>query len=268
MPDQSNALPPSTVDHDAAGSRGQGVGAAVLTCATWNIHRACGADGRFDPDRVLRVIADDARLGGADVLVLQEAEAERRPFAGFPALASLSSRTGLHSVHTVPDRRWGPASQGFLGTLVFLRPPLVAEQVTLVDLPGFYPRGAVLVEVQGAARPFHLLAAHLSLSQPLRVVQMRTLAQLLNRRAALPLVLVGDLNEWRPWGGLALSARVAGRRLLGPVRATFPARAAILPLDRILSDRDGWVRDVLAIRTAAVRAASDHLPLTARLVLS
>ena len=83
----------------------------------------------------------------------------------------------------------------------------------------------------------------------------------------MPTVLLGDLNEWRPWGGLALSRRIAGRHLTGPARATFPARLPLLPLDRILCDVPGAVAQARAIATPEVRAASDHLPLAARLTL-
>jgi len=239
----------------------------ALACATWNIHRARNAGGRHDPGNILALIAADARLGGADILSLQEAEGERHPYAGFPALADLPGRTGLRSVHVPQGSRWGPESQGFLGTILFLRPPLIAHSVAVIDLPGYYPRGAVLADVSGGPVPFRVVTTHLSLSQPLRIVQMRTLAQALNRRTPMPLVLIGDLNEWRPWGGWAFCARVAGRRLHGITRASFPARAPFLPLDRILCDVAGAVRGTAALTGPAFRAASDHLPLTARLIL-
>lgn len=242
-------------------------GAQGLGCATWNIHRARDARGHVDPQRILRLIADDQRLGGADILSLHEAEGEEAPFAGFPPLANMHAATGLHSVHRDAASRWGPASQGFLGTILMLRPPLVAARVQVVDLPGHYPRGAVVADVTGGAVPFRVVATHLSLLQALRIVQMRTLAQVLNRLPPLPLLLMGDLNEWRPWGGLALHARVAGRRLHGAACRTFPARLPLLALDRILCDVPGAVRGTTALRDAPYRTASDHLPLTARLVL-
>lgn len=238
-----------------------------LSCATWNIHRARGADGQHDPERIARLIALDSRLGGSDILSLHEAEGEQHPYAGFPALASLAARTGHRSVHVEPSSRWGADSQGFIGNILFLRPPLMAQEVAMIDLPGHYPRGAVLVDVTGGAVPFRIVATHLSLIQPLRIVQMRTVAQALDRRAPMPLVVIGDLNEWRPWGGWALSARIAGRRLHGHARATFPARAPFLPLDRILSDVPGAVHDTMVLRDDVFRTASDHLPLTARLTL-
>ena len=237
-----------------------------LACATWNIHRTRGADGRTDPARVLAAILGTPALGQADILALQEAEEECPPHAGFPALADLPAQTGLCPVHDKASR-WGEASQGFLGTILYLRPPLVAAHVAVLDLPGVCARGAVVAEVLGAPRPFRVVATHLSLSQALRIVQMRTIAQHLARRPAMATVLIGDLNEWRPWGGLALLPRIAGRRLTGPAVATFPARLPLLPLDRILCDVRGAVTGARAIATPAVRAASDHLPLAAALSL-
>jgi endonuclease/exonuclease/phosphatase family metal-dependent hydrolase len=242
-------------------------GTRRFDCATWNIHRAHAAHGQFDPQRITRLIAADCRLGGADVFSLHEAEGEQQPFAGFPALACLYAKTGLRSVHVDDSTRWGAESQGFIGTILMLRAPLVAAKVQVVDLPGYYPRGAVLADVKGGPVPFRVVATHLSLTQPLRILQMRTLAQVLNRLPALPLVLMGDLNEWRPWGGWALHERVVGRRLHGAARATFPARAPLLPLDRILCDVPGAVQDSMALRDKVYRTASDHLPLVARLVL-
>lgn len=241
--------------------------ARSFACATWNVHRGRGQDGRVDPARVRDAILATPALARADILALQEAEEACPPYAGLAALADLPDRTGLCSVHGAPGARWGAQSQGFMGTILFLRPPLTATGVVVIDLPGVCPRGAVIAEVLGGGRPFRVVATHLSLSQPLRIVQMRTLAQHLARRAAMPTVLLGDLNEWRPWGGLALSRRIAGRHLTGPARATFPARLPLLPLDRILCDVPGAVAQARAIATPEVRAASDHLPLAARLTL-
>jgi endonuclease/exonuclease/phosphatase family metal-dependent hydrolase len=238
-----------------------------LGLATWNIHRTRDAQGRCDARRIVRLIAGDARLGGADILSLHEAEQEQPPYAGFPELAALGAATGLHSVHAQAGTRWGADSQGFLGTILMLRAPLAADRVHLVDLPGHYPRGAVVADVTGGPVPFRVVATHLSLLQALRMVQMRTLAQLLHRLPPLPLVVMGDLNEWRPWGGWALHRRIAGRPLHGTACATFPARAALLPLDRILCDQPHALHGTTALRDAPYRLASDHLPLIARLSL-
>lgn len=255
------------MDHEISVNGDAGAEDGGIACASWNIHRARGADGRVDPGRILAAIRATPDLARADILTLQEAEGECPPYPGFAALADLPAQTGLRSVHGDPETRWGAPSQGFIGTILYLRPPLLATYVAVLDLPGVCPRGAVVAEVQGGPRPFRVVATHLSLSQALRIVQMRTLAQHLARRQAMVTLLMGDLNEWRPWGGLALSPRVAGRHFIGPARATFPARRPVLPLDRILCDLPGAVTGARAIATPEVRAASDHLPLVATLTL-
>ncbi len=240
---------------------------AALAIATWNLHRARGADGRVDPARVAAAITGAPALAGADVLVLTEAEAETPPHARLLHLPAIEAATGLRAGHA-EAMRWGPESDGFLGTILMLRPPLVLAWGAVVDLPGVYPRAAVVAEVGGLGAPLRIVATHLSLVQVLRMAQMRTLAQALARRPAMTTILVGDLNEWRPWGGLAFGRRVAGRGFTGPARATFPARLPLLPLDRIMADRPGMITEARALRGRAFVDASDHLPLVARITLS
>lgn len=240
--------------------------ACRLALATWNIHRARGADGRVDPARVARVLSGDPGFAALDVLALQEADEECRPHRGVLDLGAVQAGTGLIHAQTDAALRWGADSHGFLGSVLFLRPELEVRQADVIDLPGHCHRGAVAVQVQVGGRLLRLVTAHLSLGQPLRIVQMRIIGQYLARRPAMPTVLLGDLNEWRPWGGLALSRLVTGRRWSGPARATFPARRAVLPLDRILVD-GARVEGVRVLDSAAVRAASDHLGLRGTAVL-
>jgi endonuclease/exonuclease/phosphatase family metal-dependent hydrolase len=112
-----------------------------------------------------------------------------------------------------------------------------------------------------------VVATHLSLGQPLRVAQMRVIGQYLDRRPDMPTIVMGDLNEWRPWGGAALSPRLLGRRLAGPAPATFPVGRPLLPLDRILAAAPARVRAVRVLDGALTRAASDHRPLAAEVAL-
>jgi endonuclease/exonuclease/phosphatase family metal-dependent hydrolase len=94
---------------------------------------------------------------------------------------------------------------------------------------------------------------------------MRTIGQHLFRRSRRPTVLMGDLNEWRPWGGLALSEAVLGMRLAGQAPLTFPAARPVLPLDRILASRPARVLGARVIDSPGIRAASDHRPLAAEI---
>jgi len=234
-----------------------------LTCATWNVHRGRGPDGRVDPARITEAVARHFGAGTLDVLALQEADAERPPHAGLLDVARLERITGLTHAQDAPHQRWGAGSAGFLGTVVFLHPRLRPLHTELIDLPGHCPRGAVAIEASASGRSLRIVSAHLSLSQPLRLVQMRIVGQYLRRRPGMQTILLGDLNEWRPWGGLMFSPRVAGVRLRGPARRTFPSVRPLLPLDRILTDPPGRVTRAEVLRERAFAVASDHLPLVA-----
>ena len=242
-------------------------GETRLSCVSWNIHRARGNDGVVDSARTLDVLGTEVCPPGADALVLQEADAERPPHDGLLELAALEAATGLRSVHGDACHRWGASSLGFLGTVVLLHPRATLDAVALVDLPGRCHRGAVVVDFTLRGKALRLVGTHLSLSQALRVVQMRTIAQHLFRRAARPALLCGDLNEWRHWGGLALSRRVTGLALQGPAPATFPVRRPALPLDRVLVTPPGRVVGARALDGPGIRAASDHRPLAAEVML-
>ncbi len=243
-------------DPDAARSYG---------CATWNIHRARGADGQVDPARIKQVIERDIAPTQPDILALQEADEEDPPHEGFLDLEHIQGTTGLRWLHDSPETRWGSQSHGFLGTILFLHPDFVIENLALVDLPGHYPRGAVVAETRRDGQDLRIIATHLSLAQWLRALQMRTLGQHVARRPRMRTLLLGDLNEWRPWGGLALSRRFFGSDLRGGAVASFPARRALLPLDRILIDGAEPPSGLRALDSQQIRAASDHRPLTARI---
>lgn len=233
----------------------------TLRCATWNVHRAKGRDGRFDPHRVVAAIGCALLPFAGDVLALQEADGEARPHASLFAVNQISDLTGLRYQHDTPALRWGPQSDGFLGTILFLHPRFVRSHADVIDLPGHCHRGAISVETRVEGRNCRIMSTHLSLSQPLRILQMRILGQYLRRRPKMQTILLGDLNEWRPWHGLAFAPRVVGTRLRGAAARTFPSALPLLPLDRILTDAPGRVMDVRAIDTPETNMASDHRPL-------
>ncbi len=241
-------------------------GDASLDCVTWNIHRARGGDGKVDADRIARVLASEVVAHRPCLLSLHEADGETPPHAGLLDLARIEAETGLRAL---PDEtlRWSPSSHGFLGTILFLRAGIEVLDRRIVDLPGRCHRGAVVVDAATEGRRFRVVATHLSLSQMLRAVQMRVIGQLLFRLPPMQTILMGDLNEWRPWGGLAFSPALVGRRFHGTARATFPVSRPILPLDRILSDVPGSVTDTTVLQGPGILAASDHRPLRARVTL-
>lgn len=242
--------------------------AATVAAVSWNIHRGRGNDGRVDPDRVLRTLREEVcPSGSAHILGLQEADDECAPHAGILDIPAVEAATGLRYVHDQPHLRWGSHSHGFLGTILFLPPHWPITHADVIDLPGHCHRGAVAVEVLRDGQPLRILCTHLSLAQPLRIAQMRIMGQYLFRRPKMRTVLMGDLNEWRPWGGLAFLRRLTGLHLTGPRRASFPVTRPVLALDRILCDKPDAVQRLDVLDGPGIRTASDHRPIRAELAL-
>jgi endonuclease/exonuclease/phosphatase family metal-dependent hydrolase len=238
-----------------------------LSCVSWNVHRGRGADGIIDPTRTAAVLCEEVCNPETEVLVLQEADEEQSPHRGFLDIGGIEDRTGLRYIHTNIQHRWGQQSHGFLGVVCFIHPSIRVEAVQVLDMPGHCHRGAVILELRKGSQPIRLIGTHLSLFQAFRIAQMRTLGQHLFRHSAKPTVLCGDLNEWRPWGGFALSKWVLGAEFSGPARPTFPVQRPFLPLDRFLSADGAKVERTVVLNGSGIRAASDHRALSARINL-
>lgn len=239
-----------------------------IECMTWNVHRCRGRDGVVDHVRTSDAIVELVLARSFDIVVLTEADGERHPYDALLDLDRVTAASGLTSAHADAYLRWGDASHGFLGTVVLHAPHLELLGGHLLDLPGQYPRGATILAFRCNDHVFRLVATHLSLGQALRAVQMRAIGQYLARHDDLPTLLVGDLNEWRPWGGLAFSQTVAGERFRGPVRRSFPATLPLLPLDRVMAAGSARVVDATTLSSPQLRRTSDHLPLRARVTFS
>ena len=241
---------------------------AEFSCISWNIHRCRGNDGRVDPARTVDVLASELWRDGIDALILQEADAEAAPQAGLLDIARVERVTGLDYTHRARRHRWSVESHGFLGNILFLHPSITLRSMALVDLPGLCHRGAIVAELERDGQRFRLIATHLGLSQGLRLVQLRTIGQHIARHDAMPTVLVGDLNEWRWWGGAALWPGLVGQRFEGPAKASFPAGRPLLPLDRALACARARVIATEVLDGPGIRMASDHRPLVAHVSLT
>jgi endonuclease/exonuclease/phosphatase family metal-dependent hydrolase len=233
---------------------------------SWNLHGMRGADGRRDPERIARVIADVA----PDVAGLQEVGLPLEPGALADPAQLLAGLTGLRGAFgpTVNDRL------GFAyGNAVLSRHPILAVRNYDLSVHGREPRGCVRVDVELSAARLHFFAAHLGLHWRER---RRQAAQLLSadilRDAALayPLVLVGDFNSF---SNRSAVPRWLRRQLVDcAIQArneapTFPSRFPLLRLDHCYVGAALGVLAVRVLRTPEVRRASDHLPLVVELEL-
>lgn len=236
---------------------------STVECMTWNVHRCRGRDGLVDPGRTVGAIIDLIHQSPVDLVVLTEADRETPPYDAIIDLERITATTDLTSAHSDVTLRWGQGSHGFLGTIVLHSSRLELVGGHLLDLPGRYPRGATILKFRIASHVFRVVATHLSLGQALRAVQMRAIGQYLARHEALPTLLIGDLNEWRPWGGLAFAESLVGHAFVGPARRSFPAALPLLPLDRVMTTAPARVEAVRVASAPALSRLSDHLPLLA-----
>lgn len=224
-------------------------GGAALIVASWNIHRGLSALFRPSAHLVPRALAEI----GADLVALQEAQIWGRPGLALLDEAALRREAGLRAL------RPSPGTQGFRGNVL-----LASERVELrrgptpLPLGGWEPRGALVAEVAWGGKTLRVACAHLSLGAGDR---RRQAELLLGALAGAPrALLLADLNETR---GDALGA-LRSALPSPPSPPGFPSFRPALAHDHALGSA-GLVAEVWVHETKPSRAASDHLPLVARL---
>ncbi|MET0026478.1 MAG: endonuclease/exonuclease/phosphatase family protein [Candidatus Thiodiazotropha sp.] len=223
-----------------------------IKVATYNVHRSIGPDGIRDLERTAQVIKET----GARVIALQEVE-ERLEDSH-----TLADSTGMTAISGMtldtPDRRYG--------NILLTNFEIRSADVIDISWERREPRSIIdaMLETPGG-QTLRCLATHLGLSSRERNHQHRLIATLLSKQWEGPTLLMGDLNEWRPFSPQL--RRID--RLLGRSRGqrSFPSRLPLLPLDRIWISPNHMLRDIVSHRTQISRMASDHLPVVAQLDL-
>lgn len=243
----------------AAASRG----APELLFGSYNVHKGVGSDMRRDPLRTVSVL----REVGADIVALQEVDRRFGAREGVLNLDALHAATGLRPV-ALTDRL-GISAHGWHGNLLLVRGAEV-EEARAIALPGLEPRGAIVADLRVGGQPLRIIAAHLGLLHQSRLMQARLLASEVEASAGRPVIVMGDLNEWRLGAGCSLMPLRRGLRAVKRSAATvasFPARMPMLPLDRIIVSKPAELLQIEPHDSVLARAASDHLPIKARIRL-
>ena len=222
--------------------------------ASYNVHKCVGADRRFDPARTAAVIAEV----GADVIALQEADKRFGDRAGLLDLAAIERSAGLVPVRITN----GHSGHGWHGNLVLVREGAVTG-LRQIKLPGLEPRGALVVDVDLSMGKVRVVAAHLGLFRHSRLLQVEALLAQAGETTDRPVVLMGDLNEWRLRRRSALQGFSKGFGPLGLGVPSFPAFFPVLALDRVLTRPHGLIEHIAAHESPLSRLASDHLPVRA-----
>ncbi|MET0065291.1 MAG: endonuclease/exonuclease/phosphatase family protein [Candidatus Thiodiazotropha sp.] len=227
--------------------------ADTLCVATYNVHRSIGADGVRDLRRTVQVV----RETGARILALQEVEEH---VDDAQTLAEATQMTALAGMTLdTPDSRFG--------NILLTDLDVLTVEVIDISWKQREPRSIIdAILKTPAGNTLRCLATHLGLSSRERNHQHRLISTLLSKPWEGPTLLMGDLNEWRPF--TPTLRRING--LLGRSygERSFPARFPLLPLDRIWISPNTLMHSVFAHNTLTSRGASDHLPVVARLDLA
>ncbi|MEP9387881.1 endonuclease/exonuclease/phosphatase family protein [Mesorhizobium sp. KR9-304] len=224
-----------------------------LVVASYNIHKCVGTDGRFEPARIAAVIAEM----DADVVAIQEADRRFGRRQGLLDIEALRRETGLSLIPT-SEKADG---HGWHGNALLLRKGTVSD-IRRLALPGAEPRGALVVDLDLPAGPLRLVAAHLGLLRRSRRWQVRSILDAIEHGPRMPILLVGDFNEWRPGRKSSLHEL---RPVFGPLshsHFSFPSYFPVVALDRVIGT-PGLVTAMEVHASKLAQVASDHLPLKA-----
>jgi endonuclease/exonuclease/phosphatase family metal-dependent hydrolase len=220
------------------------------------MRKAIGTDRRRRPERTLEVLNEL----DADVIALQEADRRFGSRASAIPLHMIEEHSGYKPVAF--DTRDG--SLGWHGNALLVRKNAEVLHKELLHLPSLEPRGAVTADIRLNGEALRVVGMHLDLSGLWRRQQAHAiLHHLQGREAAMPAVLMGDLNEWSVRGGCLRD--FAHHLIFADCGRSFHVRRPVARLDRIMVTRSLGIEQCGVHHSAAARKASDHYPIWAEL---
>jgi len=226
----------------------------MIRVATYNVHKLVGADGKWNADRVLKVIS----ALNADILGIQEFVVDPK-ITRAPSAEDFAASGGYRLMQQRLRRRNGEYQYNLLLTRM---EPRVTRLIDMV-LEGREPRGAILADFEIEGRMFRVVNTHLALDPLARRRQLEIVLERNRSLEDMPLVLMGDFNASIPYGLVDRKLRQDFPGHNWP--ATFPARWPVAATDRIGVHPGSALRSLRAYSREPARIASDHLPLVAEI---
>ena len=229
-------------------------GPLLFSAASYNIHQGVGSDGKRDDRRIVKVL----QSLDAGIIGLQEVDSEASGDESFQ-LKYLTDETDLKAVPGRTMRRRGSD----FGNVLLTRYKILAVRNVDLSVSRREPRGAIDVDLDIGGAIVRVIVTHLGLSGRERRRQTQMLSALVSERRDRMVVVLGDLNEWHPYGR---SLRSMARHFGKSARLrTFPSRLPLFALDRIWVWPEQALVETKVHRLAPARSASDHLPIKAKI---
>jgi endonuclease/exonuclease/phosphatase family metal-dependent hydrolase len=229
-----------------------------LKVATYNIHKCVGTDRKFDPARVLEVL----REIDADVITLQEADKRFGTRDSCIPAALIEAETPWQHV-PLGVRATGI---GWHGNAILVRKGIQIRGAQALNIPMLEPRGAVSADIVTGGHAIRIIGVHLDLSGLWRRRQVRwLLAHLENTTPHMPVIIMGDFNQWSDRGALSEFAFHHHRILKTP--KSFHSIRPVAHLDRIIISHTIGAAQCGVHISPLSQKASDHLPVWADLTI-
>ncbi len=226
----------------------------TVSILCYNIHGGYDLKGKRDLKRI-HALLEEQKI---DIAVFQEVET--RPSRGGTA-DDITVISGVERPHHLAGLTMQEEG-GWYGNLIVSRYPILRGVThNLATVAGLEPRNAIDALIDTPKGPLRIIGTHLSLLASVRWQEGRQLLQLVNaveEREQNPMLLMGDVNEWR--GGAQLLKHLNETFVSLPVARTFPSCFPLFHLDRVWAHN---VPNVTAqrLRTPVTRRLSDHLPI-------
>ncbi|ATW04328.1 endonuclease/exonuclease/phosphatase family protein [Sphingorhabdus sp. YGSMI21] len=231
----------------------------MLKVASYNIHKGIGTDRRRNPGRIIDVLNEI----DADIIALQEAD---RRF-GARAAAIPQKLLEMHSDYSAIPLDVQTDSMGWHGNAILVRNSATVIAHDIMHIPCLEPRGAIMAHFELAGRELAVFGMHLDLSGLWRRRQAAAIIKLAQEKQKdVPVVLMGDLNEWSAAGGCLKDFAKAFDMV--DCGRSFHSRSPIATLDRIMHSESIRHIEAGVHDSPSARKASDHLPVWATIAVN
>jgi endonuclease/exonuclease/phosphatase family metal-dependent hydrolase len=228
----------------------------MLTVASYNVHRCIGSDSIYRPSRIASVI----RAMDADIIGLQEVDTHIMHHEGHQ-LDYIVQNTGYNVVIGSTMRR----EDADYGNAILSRVPILRSKKYDLTVRDFEPRGALEVDLEIHGHLVRIINTHLGLRYHERRRQVAALLEIIEAEKDVPMILIGDFNEWVPMIGSTLKLRRRFAHTKG--LRTFPSRRPMFGLDKVFVDIKKLLIRTEVCGNPLTMRASDHLPVKAYLKL-
>lgn len=241
--------------------------ASEIKIVSYNIRWRAGDELK----RIAKLLHEDAEVGGAAILGLQEVDRRKKRTGHNNTAKILADELGLHYAWAAPP---SPKSKDEEETGVAILSVYPLTDVVRIVLPHPGPKSrrrvtlGATVEIDG--QPWRVYSAHAEtrISMKKKMEQFNAILKDLARYPSdMPAIVMGDLNTWEPSADDKTAKLFTDAGLTTPFagNATFRRRVLFVPLELKLDWI--WLRGLEATSFGIDRKIeiSDHWPLWANL---